>query len=147
MARVLVVDDDPVLRELLVQHLMQGGHVIDAAGNGAEALHRLNEEPFDLVLSDVDMPAMDGLELARAMRSDPALRRMPLVLLSARRDDTLWHHAQFLGALFLAKPVLGEELQRVIERSLARRDFSGSAVARARARRNRRPLDGKSVTH
>jgi CheY-like chemotaxis protein len=147
MARVLVVDDDPVLRDVLSIHLMQEGHVIRAAGNGAEALRRLKEEPFDLVLSDVDMPAMDGLELARAMRSDPALRQIPLVLLSARRDDTLWHHAQFMGALFVAKPVLAEELHRVVERSLARRDFIGSAAARARARRNRRPLDAKSVTH
>jgi CheY-like chemotaxis protein len=84
MATILVVDDDSVIRELLAVVLEEESeHNVVLAANGKEALDRLNETPVDAIVCDVNMPVMDGLELVRAIRSDPALRQLPVLMISA----------------------------------------------------------------
>src|SRR4029077_19242050 len=80
--RVLVADDNADLREYLCR-LLQGQYQVEAVSNGVEALESLRARPFDLVLSDVMMPRLDGFGLVREVREDPALRETPILLLSA----------------------------------------------------------------
>jgi CheY-like chemotaxis protein len=80
---VLIVDDELGLADLLAEILRHDGHDVRMAMHGRQALKLLSERPVDVVLSDVMMPLMDGGELAAAMRSTPALARIPIVLMTA----------------------------------------------------------------
>lgn len=80
MARLLVVDDDPMVRELLVTVLTDGGHDVKVAGNGDDALRALQAERFAVVVMDRNMPRMSGLELLVLMRKDPALKSVKVVM-------------------------------------------------------------------
>jgi len=84
--KILVVDDDPFVAEMLVIVLEDAGHAVTAAGDGREALAKLAAEPdIALVLTDMNMPGMDGLELTREIRTGNT--RVPVLVLSARDDD------------------------------------------------------------
>lgn len=84
MARILIVDDDSVIRELLVTVLEEeSGHDVIVAGNGQEALDRLEEWATDAVVCDINMPIMDGFELVRHIRSNPELQELPVLMISA----------------------------------------------------------------
>jgi DNA-binding response OmpR family regulator len=82
--RVLVVDDDPVILKLLQVNFEMEGFTVRTAADGAEALAAATAEPPDLVISDVMMPRMNGLELVSALDADDRTRHIPVVLLSAR---------------------------------------------------------------
>jgi DNA-binding response OmpR family regulator len=82
--RVLVVDDDPVILKLLQVNFEMEGFTVRTAADGAEALAAATAEPPDLVISDVMMPRMNGLELVSALEADDRTRHIPVVLLSAR---------------------------------------------------------------
>ena len=86
-ARILVVDDALTVRELQRTILERAGYHVTVAVDGRDALGRLAEETFDLVLTDVEMPELDGLELVRLLRADPALADMPVVVLTSRGSD------------------------------------------------------------
>ncbi len=81
--RVLIVDDELPLLDILSSLLADEGYVIVTATNGKEALQRLAETHLDLVLCDLMMPVMDGHEVCLAMRSDPKYRGIPIVVMSA----------------------------------------------------------------
>lgn len=81
--RVLLVEDDPLSQEVACGMLAALGIAVDTAGDGAEALRRAAAAVPDLVLMDIQMPVMDGLSAARAMRSDPALADLPIIAMSA----------------------------------------------------------------
>jgi CheY-like chemotaxis protein len=84
MATILVVDDDSVIRELLATVLEEeSDHHVILACNGQEALDRLGETHVDALVCDVNMPVMDGLELVRAVRSNPGLQQLPVLMISA----------------------------------------------------------------
>jgi CheY-like chemotaxis protein len=86
---ILLADDSPLMRELLTAMLDAAGHRVEGAADGREALEMLKATPFDMVVSDVHMPRLDGLSLTRAIRSDPALAHLPVVLVTslAASDD------------------------------------------------------------
>jgi CheY-like chemotaxis protein len=113
--RVLVVEDEVEIRELLVEALELGGYAAAGAANGREALERLRagEAPPCAILLDLTMPVMNGWELARELRSDPVLARIPLLVLTARSGVD----AEDLGAAAaVAKPVGFEELMAAVSR-------------------------------
>ena len=85
-ARVLVVEDAPIIRELERSILSRAGYEVETACDGEEALERLNDHVPDLVLSDVDMPRMDGFALTEAIRAHPELNGVPVLLLTSRTD-------------------------------------------------------------
>lgn len=82
-ARILLVEDDPSIREVTAIGLRNAGFTVDSASDGREGLDRFEREPFDLVLLDVMLPRMDGLEVARAIRRTSTI---PIVMLTARAD-------------------------------------------------------------
>ncbi|MBI4496897.1 MAG: hybrid sensor histidine kinase/response regulator [Chloroflexi bacterium] len=120
MATVLVVDDRPVDRQLLVTLLGYAGHRVLEAGDGAAALGLVREEHPDLVICDVLMPAIDGYELVRQLRADPATARTAVVFYSATYDE---REARALARAcgvhrFLIKPVEPEVILRTVDEAL-----------------------------
>ena len=89
--RVLVVDDSITVREVERQLLRNHGYDVTVAVDGQEGWNTMRSEPFDLVISDVDMPRMNGLELVRAMRADQTLKHLPVIIVSykEREEDRL----------------------------------------------------------
>ena len=101
MTTILVVDDEPVLRELLTELLRDEGYAIVAAGDGVAALEVLIAAEIDLLVTDTMMPRLGGVELIRTMRDRPVLDALPVVLMSAAGRPNL----DGLGrCVFLAKP-------------------------------------------
>lgn len=86
-ARVLVVDDAMTVRELQRTILGRAGYEVRTAGDGEEALRLLEQEPFDLVLTDLEMPRLDGLSLTRAIRATEGLAHLPVVVLTSRGGE------------------------------------------------------------
>lgn len=120
MPRLLIIEDDASLRELLRVHLGGQGYSVDTAAEAAEAIRKVIEAPPDLILSDINIPYMDGLEILDALKGDAATRRIPVVILSGRNDDESWLRATRLGAAgYLTKPVRLDELMTTLKRALA----------------------------
>ncbi len=118
-ARILVVDDNPVNCELLEAMLLPEGYEVEQAHSGAEALSSAAQRRPDMVLLDVNMPRMDGFEVARRLRSNAATRTLPVVMVTALGD--LDHRVQGMesGADdFLTKPVSQAELLARVQSSL-----------------------------
>ena len=84
--RILVVDDDPNIRELLTQELSEAGYQVRVAGNGREALAHIRGERPDLVVLDVMMPEMNGFDVAAVLKNDPLTMDIPIVILSIVQD-------------------------------------------------------------
>lgn len=84
--RVLVVEDDPAVREMTAELLRFNGYSVLTAANGELALRQLRESSIDIVLSDIMMPVMDGVQMLMRMRADPALASIPVMLVSAYPD-------------------------------------------------------------
>jgi len=104
--RVLVVDDEEDLVELLRYNLEREGLMVLEARDGAEALAVARRENPDLVVLDVMMPRMDGLEACRTIREDPVLRRTPVLMLTARGEEEDHVRGLNVGAdIYLAKPI------------------------------------------
>lgn len=116
--RVLVVDDDRVIQQLLEVNLeLEGYEVVATASDGKEALEKIRELKPDLVILDIMMPKMDGLEVCRRLRADPKLADIPVVLLSARAQDMDIREGLELGAsAYLTKPFDPVELLEVVGR-------------------------------
>ncbi len=92
MAKLLLVDDDPVLLMLLTRLLTRIGHEVIAVENAAACLEKAAAEHFDMIITDVMMPGMDGYELTRRLRENPATREVLILILTSRLqgpDDDL----------------------------------------------------------
>jgi len=85
--RVMVVDDTMMVRELQRSILERGGYRVRTASDGAEALALLNEEPADLVVTDLEMPNLDGFQLTKSIRSHPRLANVPVLIVSSHASE------------------------------------------------------------
>jgi signal transduction histidine kinase len=104
-ASVLVVDDNPMNRDVLSRRIERDGHKVSAASDGAEALSMLKSRPFDVVLLDVMMPNVDGYEVLRSMKDDALLRHVPVIMISALDEEESVIRCIQLGAEdYLPKP-------------------------------------------
>ena len=122
--RVLVVEDDPSVRETATLLLERAGLRVTAAGDGREALERLATHHFDLVLLDVMLPVVDGFEVCRTIRQDS---QVPIVMLTARADTADIVAGLDLGADdYLTKPFQGAELVARVRAALRRRSADPS---------------------
>ena len=86
--RVLVVEDEPHIRELVCLHLGLEGYTCEGVGDGQSALKRTEAERFDLLVLDVMIPGLDGLSLCRAVRNGRTNRDVPILMLTARREES-----------------------------------------------------------
>jgi DNA-binding response OmpR family regulator len=87
-ARVLVVEDEPNIRDLVCLHLGLEGYTCEPMSNGRDALQRTEEQPFDLLVLDLMIPGLDGLSLCRAVRNGKTNRDVPILMLTARAEET-----------------------------------------------------------
>ena len=119
LPRVLIVDDDKVIQQLLEVNLELEGYEIAKASNGEEALSRVRDFGPDLVLLDVMMPKVDGREVCRRMKADPAMAEIPVIFLSARAQDMDVESGLELGAsAYITKPFDPVELLDTVSRVL-----------------------------
>jgi two-component system chemotaxis response regulator CheY len=113
--RVLVVDDGITMRLFFREVLEDAGFEVEEATNGVEGIERALLGGFDLLLVDVNMPKMDGYEMVRQVRDDPALRAIPVVTISTEDKDSDVVRAYQSGAnLYLVKPVKPAELSGTV---------------------------------
>lgn len=113
--RVLVVEDSDAIRAAFTILLEESGYAVAAAANGAEALRLAEERAPDLVLLDLGLPDMRGLDVARRLKADPATARVPIVALTGRDDEADRGALMAAGcAAYLVKPVDTQQLIRSI---------------------------------
>src|SRR5881275_2980898 len=86
--RVLVVEDEPNIRELVCLHLGLEGYACEGSGDGRTALARVEAERFDLLVLDVMLPGLDGVSLCRAVRRGTTNRDVPILMLTARSEES-----------------------------------------------------------
>jgi PleD family two-component response regulator len=125
--RILVVDDEPHIRQILQFTLERAGYGVTASADGREALARMVQDKPDLVLLDVMMPNMDGYEVCRKMREDFGLSQIPVIMLSAKGDQSDRVHGLEHGANdYLVKPYSNDELllrvKNVLEWNIKQRE-------------------------
>jgi len=124
---VLVVEDEPDIRNLIVHHLARDGFRCRTAGTGAEALTRVRAAVPDLVVLDLMLPEMSGLEVCRRLRGDPATAAVPIIMLTAKADEVDRIVGLELGADdYVAKPFSPKELVARV-RAVLRRARPGEA--------------------
>ncbi len=115
---ILVVDDTPMLRELAELYLSRVGHVVSVS-SGAEALDFVHETTPDLVVSDLGMPEMDGVELCRRLKTDLSTQDVPVVIVSASHDSLDRSRAMHAGAAdYIVKPLERDVLLNAVRRFL-----------------------------
>ncbi|NOZ26369.1 MAG: response regulator transcription factor [Nitrospirae bacterium] len=85
--RVIVVDDEPDIIDLVAYNLRKEGYVTESALSGTEALKKIREGRYDMVILDLMLPEMDGLELCRTLKKDPALSAIPIIMLTAKGEE------------------------------------------------------------
>jgi two-component system chemotaxis response regulator CheY len=114
-ADVLVVDDSAAIRKILQRVLRQTGMAIGTiheAGNGQEALDLMKAHPVSLVLSDINMPKMDGIQLLAAIKAAPEWREIPVVMITTEGGETKVSEAVRLGAAgYVRKPFTADQIK------------------------------------
>jgi two-component system chemotaxis response regulator CheY len=120
--KVLVVDDQNSVRQMTRMSLEQIGIVhIREAENGVSAIQTASQQPLDLIISDFNMPEMDGLGLLRAVRGHPVLRKLPFILVTGRGDRELVVKAAQAGVNnYVVKPFTPEILRSKIEQVMGK---------------------------
>jgi len=116
--RTLIVDDSSVMRKIVARALQQGGIALSEiveAGNGSEALEILRRQKVDLVLSDINMPVMDGLEFVRQLRSVENAKGVPVVMITTEGSESHVREAISCGARgYIRKPFTPDQMKQHI---------------------------------
>ncbi|MBI5143339.1 MAG: response regulator [Nitrospirae bacterium] len=116
MANILIVEDSPTMRQLIMFALkrLQGVQVAEAS-DGVEAMRKLAEQSYDVVLADINMPVMDGLKLVGHMRSNPRYKHIPVVIITTEGAEEDKQRALSLGAnAYLMKPIQTQKLLEIV---------------------------------
>src|SRR5512132_1336010 len=136
MANLLIVDDEPGMRQLLTHVFGRAGHTVRTAENGAKALELLRQESADLIVSDVKMPDMNGIELLRRLREFQP--DAGVVLMTAFATVETAREAFKLGADdFIQKPFDVDELKLIVRKTLEKQALIDENRAFKRAQRER----------
>lgn len=120
MARIVIAEDDPSIRSLVAQLLTLDGFAVTAVGDGGSALETVLADTPALVVLDLMMPRMDGLEVLQAIRDNEATRTTPVVIVTAKTDDeTTWAGWRGGCDYYMTKPFEPEDLIAAVHRLLA----------------------------
>ena len=135
-ARILFVDDDPILREFAQVNLASPKAAVDVAADGAEALRRLAECHYDVVLLDLEMPVLNGFDTLARLRADPRTRDLAVIVQTGREDVEAIDKAFRLGATsFVTKPLnwrlLTYQILYVLRASRTERHLQSAAASRS----------------
>ena len=116
---VLVVDDSVTIRQMLSFTLKEAGFAVVEAGDGQEGLERLAGQRIDLIVTDLNMPRLDGIGFIRALRGQPASKHTPVLMLTTESQEARRQEGRSAGATgWIVKPFHPDKLLRVIERVL-----------------------------
>lgn len=116
MSKVLAVDDSKPMLAMLSKCLVSGGHEVVKAVDGVEALDQLREHSPDIVITDLNMPNMDGLEFIEAARKEPAGSAVPILLLTTETAQVLKDRARAVRATgWLTKPFDPDQILNLVE--------------------------------
>ena len=117
---VMVVDDSLTVRKITSRMLTREGYEVATAKDGVDALQQLQDIRPDCILLDVEMPRMDGFELARNLRADAETRKIPIIMITSRTADKHRNHALELGVSeYMGKPYQEDQLLALIRRYTA----------------------------
>ena len=119
-ARILVVDDEEDISELVRYNLFAAGYAVTLADSGEEAVRVAGREPFDLVVLDLMLPGISGIEVARMLKADPRTRNLPIIMLTARGEEADVVAGLALADDYVTKPfspkILGARISAVLRR-------------------------------
>lgn len=125
--KVLVVDDDKTTRKMLSLILKSKGYEVVTAENGMDGLQKLGIEQINLILTDMNMPYMDGIEFIKQVRANPEMSHIPIVMLTTEADEEEKQRAYKAGVDdYLVKPATGEQIvesmKRIIKKIFSKKE-------------------------
>jgi DNA-binding response OmpR family regulator len=136
MSRILVVEDDPDIADLLRHYLERASHEVDVLTQGTDALPRVRERQPDLVILDRMLPGLDGLEICRLLRAQPATADLPVIMVTARAEESDRIVGLELGADdYITKPFSAKEVVARVNALLRRSSRGGPGAAATPANR------------
>lgn len=116
---IMTVDDSASVRQMVVFTLRQGGYEVIEAVDGSDGLAKLRANSCDMLITDLNMPVMDGIGLIREVRKDPVHRHLPIVMLTTESQDGRKQEGKAAGATgWIVKPFKPEQLLAVVKRVL-----------------------------
>ena len=116
MKRIMTVDDSATIRQMVALTLRDAGFEVVQAVDGRDALERLAKESVDMLITDLNMPNLDGVGLIRAVRQDPANRFIPIIMLTTESADSKKQEGKAAGASgWIVKPFKPEQLLGVVK--------------------------------
>jgi len=146
VAKILVVEDDPAVRDVVEHALSREGMETATVENGEEALERLRGEPFDLVVLDVMLPGIDGISVCRELRADGENGDIPVVMLTARDDEINVVVGLEVGADdYVTKPFSPRELVSRVRAHLRRRSLDARKAEASSTAEKRLEFPGLTV--
>ncbi len=125
--KIMIVDDCQTTRKLLGHYLKSRGYSVVFAENGLDALEKLSNDQVNLILTDLNMPYMDGMEFIKTLKSDPNLSEIPILMVTTENDASEKERALHIGANgYVVKPVTGEAIAENIK-NIIKQIFTGGA--------------------
>lgn len=114
--KILIVDDDKTTRKLLSFYLKGSGFEVVTAENGLDALEKLGMEDINLIMTDLNMPYMDGIELVKTLKADPNSAQIPIIMVTTEADINEQNRAFAAGAnAYVTKPVTADMIAQKIK--------------------------------
>lgn len=121
MAEILTVDDSASIRQTIKITLGGAGHTVGEASNGREGLMQADGKRYDLIITDLNMPEMDGLAMIRELRKRQALAGVPILFLTTESDSGIKQQAKAAGATgWITKPFNSDQLVKIVDKVLAK---------------------------
>lgn len=122
MKKILIVDDSPFMLKVTEDMLTRSGYDVSTAKDGQEACSEVQSNKFDMIITDMNMPVMDGLELTQKVRTFPGCRFLPVLMVSGEGDEEKKTQAKKLGvSTFLSKPLDENKLKSILHIVLSKR--------------------------
>lgn len=120
MASILVLDDSASMRDAIRHALCDQGHTVKEAANGTQGISLAERSDFDLILTDLNMPEMDGLAFIQEIRQRPKHNGIPIVFITTESSPAMMQKAKLAGATgWIVKPFTPDQLSRVVTKVLA----------------------------